>query len=107
MREIVRHSEIHRVTRYRDILESAGIQTLVRNENLSVTDAPIPEFYPNLCVLNDEEFPRAVQVLKEHEEKMAAGVEIEVTCPSCGEINPGNFDVCFNCQEPINPPMPC
>ena len=107
MREIFRHSELHRVTRYRDILKSAGIETLVRNENLSVTDAPIPEFFPNLCVLNDEEFPRAVHVIKEHDRKMAEGSGINVTCPSCGEINPGNFDICFNCQEPLTPSTPC
>lgn len=107
MREIFRHSELHRVTRYRDILEGAGISTLVRNEALSVNEAPIPEFYPNLCVLNDEEFSRASQMLKEHDERMAVGAETELACPSCGEMNPGNFDSCFNCQEPMNSSTPC
>jgi|TARA_B110000914_G_scaffold6152_1_gene5219 hypothetical protein len=107
MKEIFRHSELHRVTRYRDILESAGIETLVRNEALSVSDAPIPEFFPNLCVLSDDEFPRASELLKEHDERMAAGSGVEVICPPCGEVNPGNFDVFFNCQEPMPHSMPC
>lgn len=107
MKEIFRHSKIHRITRYRDLLEDEGIRTLIRNEALSVCDAPIYEFFPNLCVLNDEEYPKAVRLLKEHDERMAVGSESEVKCPKCGEINPGNFDACFNCQETINPAMPC
>lgn len=107
MKEIFRHSELHRVTRYQEILKEAGIETLVRNEALSVNEAPIPEFFPNLCVLNDDEFAKANEILKEHDERMAAGADVEVTCPTCGETNPGNFDVCFNCQTALNPSMPC
>ena len=107
MKEIFRHGELHQVTRYMDILENARIETLLRNENLSVTAAPIPEFFPHLCVLNDEEFPKAVKLLGEHDEKMAKGAEVQLRCPSCGEMNPGNFDVCFSCHEPINQSIPC
>jgi len=107
MKEVFRHAELHRVTRYRDLLEAEGIQTLIRNEALSVNEAPIYEFYPNLCVMNDEDYPRATQLMKKHDERMAVGSEIEVSCPSCGEVNPGNFDECFNCQKPINVSQPC
>ena len=107
MKEIFRHRELHQVTRSMDILENAGIETLLRNENLSVTAAPIPEFFPHLCVLNDEEFPKAVKLLGEHDEKMAKGAEVQLRCPSCGEMNPGNFDVCFSCHEPINQSILC
>ena len=107
MKEIFRHRELHRVTRYLDILEDAGIETLLRNENLSVTDAPIPEFFPNLCVLNDEEYPKAVKILGENDEEMAKGANMEVKCSSCGELNPGNFDVCFSCQKPLTQTKLC
>ncbi|MCH1510852.1 MAG: DUF2007 domain-containing protein [Akkermansiaceae bacterium] len=107
MKEIFRHRELHQVTRSMDILENVGIETLLRNENLSVTYAPIPEFFPNLCVLNDEEFPKAVKLLGDHDEKMSKGAEVQLRCPSCGEMNPGNLDVCFSCHEPINQSMPC
>ena len=93
--------------RYRDLLEEAGIRTFIRNEALSVTDAPIDEFLPNLCVMDDSEATRACQMIKDHDERMAVGVDVEVTCPSCGEINPGNFDSCFSCQGPIDSKKKC
>jgi hypothetical protein len=107
MREIFRHAELHRVTRYRDLLEEAGIRTLIRNEALSVNEAPIPEFFPNVCVMNDDEFEKAKTLLKVHDERMVIGSEIELACPSCGEMNPGNFDSCFSCQKPMNSQLPC
>ena len=107
MKEIFRHRELHQVTRSMDILENVGIETLLRNENLSVTDAPIPEFLPNLCVFNGKEFSKGVKLLGEHDEKMAKGAEVQVRRPSCDEMNLGNFDVLFSCHVPINQSMPC
>ena len=107
MKEILRHRELRQVTLSMDILENDGIETLLRNENHSVTDAPIPEFFPNLCVFNGEEFSKGVKLLGEHDEKMGKGAEVQVRRPYCGKMNPGNFDVCFSCHEPINQSMPC
>ncbi len=107
MKEVFRHSKIHRVTRYQDLLEAEGIATFIRNEALSVNEAPIDEFLPNLCVLNDEDYSRAIKFIKDHDARMAEGVETEKVCPSCQEVNPGNFDVCYNCQSDIHTIKPC
>ena len=107
MKEIFRLRVLHQVTRSRDVLENVGIETLLRNENLSVTDAPILKFFPTLCVFNGEEFSKGMKLLGEHDEKMGKGAEVQVRRPSCGEMNPGNFDVLFSCHEPNNQLMPC
>ncbi|MDG1671234.1 MAG: hypothetical protein P8H96_10205 [Akkermansiaceae bacterium] len=107
MKEIFRLRVLHQVTRSRDVLENVGIETLLLNENLSVTDAFFSEFFPNLCILNDEKFSKGVKLLGEHGEKMGKGAEVQVRRPSCGEMNPGDFDVLFSCHEPINQSMPC
>lgn len=96
MKEIFRHSKLHRVTRYQDVLEGAGIDTLLCNETLSVTEAPIPEFYP-----------KAVQLLEEHEKRTAEGVETAVVCSSYRAENPGNFDFYYPCEKPISPSETC
>lgn len=108
MKEIFRHKELIYVKQYADVLEDAGVPTMVRNDLAmsGLSEIPIPEFYPNLCV-NEEDAVRARETLNEHVDKMAAGAEVELTCSSCGEVNPGNFDVCFSCQEPLNPSVPC
>ena len=107
MKAILRHRELHQMTRSMDIPENIGIETLLRNENLSVTDAPIPEFFPSLCVLNSEEFSNWMKLFCEHNERMGKGAGVQLRRPSCSEMTPGNFDVCFSCHESMNQLMPC
>jgi len=107
MKAILRHRELHQMTRSMDIPENVRIETLLRNENLSVTNAPILEFFPSLCVLNGEEFSNGIKLFSEHNERMGKGAKVQVRRSSCGEMNPGNFDVYFSCHEPINQSMPC
>ncbi len=51
---------------YQSLLEAAGIATHVRNRDLvvMVTEVPIPEFFPALCVVNDGDYDRALEILK-------------------------------------------
>ena len=110
MKEIYRHHEMINVANFRDILLDAEIPCIIRNESLAmsgITEIPIPEFFPNLCVMNDEDEDRALQLLKDHQARMSAGSDLERTCPACQEINPGNFDICFACQEPLTEIKPC
>ncbi len=107
MKEIFRHRELHQVTRSMDILENVGIETLLRNENLSVTDALIPEFFPNLYVFNGEEFSKGVKLLGEHGKKVGKVAEVQLRRPSCGKMNPGNFDVSFASEEPLTQSLSC
>ena len=103
MKEIYRAHDVTKVCYYRDILEAAGIPTMIRNEHLvhGVVEVPIPEFFPNVCVLNDEDYPQAWELLNTHIEANKAALGPDVSCPSCGEINPGNFAECFSCQTPL------
>lgn len=104
MKEIFRERDYTRVGFCQSILEDAGIPTHVRNKDLvgTLTEVPIPEFFPALCVVHDEDYDRAVDVLRERfesDEARACGEDI--ACPKCGEENPANFDLCWSCQEPI------
>ena len=107
MKEIFRHREWHQVTRSINIPENVGIETLPRNENLSVTDALIPGFFPNFCVFNDEKFSKGVKLFGEHGKKVGKVAEVQLRRPSCGKMNPGNFDVCFASEEPLTQSLSC
>lgn len=98
MRELFRERDYTRVGFCRSLLESNGIPAVIRNENLSgLTEIPIPDFFPALFVVNDEDYPRAIALLRE----LLAVEEVrsleEIPCPACGEASPGNFEVCWNC----------
>lgn len=104
MRELFREQDITRVSYYKTILEDHGIPTMIRNEYLTmsgITEIPIPEFFPALCVLNDDDHAEAVRIIREHLNAEQEGNEEEIACASCGEINPGNFAICWACGKPV------
>lgn len=51
------------------MLESGGIKTFVRNQDLVImtTEVPIPDMFPVLCVMDEEDYPRALTILSELE----------------------------------------
>lgn len=104
MIELYRDRESARIGHLSTVLEAAGIATFVRNENLSILEVSIPTFLPALCVVNEEDYPRAVEILQEHLQRAQVPVETERICGNCGEKCPGNFEVCWNCGGPLTEP---
>jgi len=106
MKEVFRHSDAGLVGVYQTLLESAGIQTFVRNADTQQTLVgslfaavfPLPDFWPTLCVMNDDEYPAAMEILRDVKVP-GAGTNAGWTCPQCGETVPENFVACWNCQK--------
>jgi hypothetical protein len=68
MKELFRERDPSRVGYYQSLLEASGIQTHVRNRDLVTTmglEVPIPEFFPALCVVDDEDYDAAIEFLRE------------------------------------------
>lgn len=102
MIELFRERDLTQVTYYQSLLEAAGISTFVRNENLSTTEGvSIPDFFPALCIVNDEDRHAAAEIIRDHLKESASTPPPDITCGTCGEISPGNFGACWNCQTPF------
>jgi len=102
MKELFRERDFTRVGYCQSILTAEGIETILRNEHLTgLTEFPIPDFFPALCVMKDEDYDRAIGILRERLAADAQNAEVEIACVSCGEINPGNFEVCWSCGGPV------
>lgn len=103
MKELFRERDIAKVGFYQTVLEEAGIPTFVKNENLSTTEGvSIPDFFPALCILNDEDYDSARELIRKRVELAEdAAALAEVVCGNCCETVPGSFDTCWNCQSPI------
>ncbi|HEY1122090.1 MAG TPA: DUF2007 domain-containing protein [Haloferula sp.] len=97
MKELVRERALIKLSHYQAVLEGAGIPTFIRNENLGNVEVPIPTFCPALCVVNDEDYERAIGLLRESDEQAKQASTEDCTCPSCRETNPRSFDLCWNC----------
>ena len=98
MIEIFRDANLIKVSLYQRKLEEQGIATLIKNETIAMTEIPIPVFYPALCIMNDEDHQRALEILKEVIElEQTESNAPEVSCPTCSEMNPANFETCWSC----------
>ncbi|QIF02708.1 DUF2007 domain-containing protein [Roseimicrobium sp. ORNL1] len=106
MKELFREKDFTRVGFYRGMLESEGIPTFVMNENTETmtTMVPIPEFFPALCVVNDEDYDIAVEVLEKNAVYGARQSQQQHVCPKCQEKNPGNFETCWSCGADLLSP---
>lgn len=104
MREVFIHQDSARVGLYKSVLDSAGIPNFVRNAltNNSVTDMPSPIFFPALCVMHDEDYDAAIELLRKVvKPEPADGPDWK--CPSCGEEVPATFDTCWKCNTEREP----
>lgn len=105
MKDLFREFDFTKVGYYQSILESQGVETFVRNRDVSslAGEASImPELWPTLCVIKDEDYDRAMQMIRDSVSADADRADEEVHCPSCEEVNPGNFDLCWSCGSEIS-----
>ena len=67
MKELFRERDDTRVGYCAEVLKAAEIQAIVRNKGLvgALTEVPIPEFYPALCVVDDEDYEPAMDLLRD------------------------------------------
>lgn len=107
MKELFREQDITRVHYFKAVLEERGIPTMIRNEYLTmsgITEIPIPEFFPALCVMRDSDYPAAVEMIREHLKANEVQSDEDVICQFCGETNPGNFEICWSFGRPVSHP---
>jgi hypothetical protein len=66
MRQVFTTHRFETVGLYQSILKDEGIPTVIRNEHTSVLDGSSPGdiIWPELWVLEDSDFERAIEILK-------------------------------------------
>ncbi len=84
----------------KEILEQEGILCTVKNQQGSslAGEVPFAEVFPELWVVNNDDFPQAQEFL----ESWRQGQPAEVTawiCSKCGESHEKDFTTCWNCGE--------
>ena len=84
------------INHYKNLLESEGIPTEVRNQHLGsiMGEVPFFETWPQLWVINDLDYDRALQLIEAADEESPADAW---RCGKCGETNEGQFGACWKC----------
>jgi hypothetical protein len=103
MKELYRDRHLVQISRFQALLEAAGLPTFIRNEALSQAEAPIPTFMPALCVVNDADYDQAVAIIRDTIRQAEESPATERPCPVCKEMNPGSFEICWNCGKDLDP----
>ena len=101
MTEVFRNRDSVTIGTLQSLLESVGIRTFLRDEHGAST--AFPAVTPALCILEDADVARGVELIRAHLESSTASSNIdEQTCPQCGEISPAAFAVCWQCGEALD-----
>jgi len=100
MKDVFVNQDHVRVGYYKSVLDEAGIASFVRNEstNNPLAKMPAPLFFPVLCVINDDDYDRAMEILGAIHNAPPSEATVW-NCPKCNEEVPGNFDSCWKCGE--------
>lgn len=98
MRKIFTADNLVTVAHYRNVLESEGIRTEIRNQNLggALGEVPFTEVWPQLWV-KPLDAQRALEII---DELRSARVDGDAwRCPGCGADNEPQFAACWQCGE--------
>lgn len=79
------------------LLEQANIPCLTRNVPLSMANGLIPHSPPELWILNDEDYPRAIEIVDGW--RNAEVEDHSAWVCRCGETIEGQFTSCWNCNK--------
>ena len=92
------HESLIVVSHIRNILEHAGIASVIKNERLSGALGEIPylETWPELHVVDSADAERARLLIAAAMQDTPTSAAW--TCTRCGEQNEGHFAVCWHCQ---------
>ncbi len=83
------------------LIRSYGIQTHVFNEfaNGAVGELPFTHTWPEVWIEDDQYESQALDIIARRKTGSPSSVEFE--CPDCGEMNPDNFEICWNCSASL------
>ena len=87
----------------KELLDQAEIPCTIKNQrsNMLGGEVPFVEVFPELWVLQDEDFEQAQKLLKDWEEAPPLD-NTAWTCASCGEIHQKEFTTCWKCNKERN-----
>jgi hypothetical protein len=100
MRKVFEHPAFHEVGHCESILNSHGIATTIRNQDVSSLSGEVPftATFPELWVLDDNTYDQAVGLLRDYRASARRdATRADWKCSHCSETVPGSFDSCWHC----------
>lgn len=85
----------------RDLLARSGVAAHVFNEHAmaAMGELALGAAYPQVWIAQEHQEQHARAVIADYETRPASTRTKH--CVSCGEQNPGEFELCWNCAAPL------
>jgi hypothetical protein len=82
----------------KNILESHGVDVMLKNEHASSVIGEVSAFdaWVEIWVINDSDYERACKILAG---SLSKEDDPEWICGQCKEKNDASFELCWNCQS--------
>lgn len=93
MKKVYSSTESSEVELVRNLLEKENIPCTIKT---AAGLAPITDCFPELWVMEDADYPRAMEVVSDMEHPQGEPKNSWV-CPKCGETIEGQFSSCWHC----------
>jgi hypothetical protein len=93
MKKLFSSNESAEVELLKNIVEKEDIPCTIQTASGAI---PFTEYYPELWVMNDEDYPRAKLLLDDWLKPPAPPGE-PWKCPICGEMIEAQFSTCWKC----------
>ena len=90
----------------RDLLEHAGIATHVFNTHAisSLGLVPVSATCPQVWIVQLHQAPHAAALIADYQQRAPQVTNWQ--CEKCGESNPGDFEICWQCGAGTNSVLP-
>lgn len=100
MQKLFVSSMLVEVESLKEMLEQEGIVCTVKNQQGSslAGEVPFAEVFPELWVVNNDDFLQAQEILESWHQGQPAEVT-DWTCSNCGERHEKDFTSCWNCGD--------
>jgi hypothetical protein len=100
MKKVFVSQNLIEVEMRKEWLEQAGIRCMIKNQRSSSLAGEIPfiEVFPELWVIQDEDYDRARHRLEEGLVLLPSDQETWA-CAGCGEHHESQFSVCWKCGQ--------
>lgn len=98
MKKLLSHLDFTRIGHYQSILQQQGHPCIVKNANAASVMGEIPytEVWPELWILDELNYDKAVDILKEYDDGLPETVAPWL-CPKCKTTIETGFGECWNC----------
>ena len=98
MKMVYSHENLFLVTNAKNIIESTGIETFLKNEFAqgAIGEASAFDCWPEIWVLNDNDYDKAKSAI---EASQKSANMVDWICNKCLEKNDASFEICWQCSE--------